>query len=50
MSSFGWMLVAFGCVGAGIAGYLVSLLVRERRLEGHLKALHLNTPRRPTDR
>lgn len=45
MSSFGWMLVAFGCVGAGIAGYLFSLLVRERRLESHLKAL-----RRPTDR
>lgn len=45
MSSFGWMLVAFGCVGAGIAGYLVSLLIRERKLENHLKALH-----HPTDR
>lgn len=43
------MLVAFGCVGAGIAGYLFSLLVRERRLENHLKAL-LNSPRHPTDR
>ena len=45
MSSLGWMLVAFGCVGTGIAGYLISLLLRERKLENHLNAL-----RRPADR
>lgn len=49
MSSFGWMLVAFGCVGAGIGGYLVSLVIRERKLESHLNILRLNTPRHPTD-
>lgn len=49
MSGFGWMLIAFGCVGAGIAGYLFSLVVRERRLENRLKALPLNTPRHPAD-
>jgi CcmD family protein len=39
MSSLGWMITAFLCAGAGIGGYVSSLVVRERRLTKHLDTL-----------
>lgn len=39
MSSVGWMITAFLCAGAGIGGYVASLMARERRLTRHIEAL-----------
>ncbi len=39
MSSLGWMITAFLCAGAGIGGYVATLVVRERRLARLLVAL-----------
>ncbi|MGH2777858.1 MAG: CcmD family protein [Actinomycetota bacterium] len=37
MNTTGWMIVAFLAVGVGIAGYLLSMSARRRRL---IKRLH----------
>jgi CcmD family protein len=37
VNTTGWMIVAFLAVGAGIAGYLLSVSARRRRL---IKRLH----------
>jgi CcmD family protein len=46
LNTTGWMIVAFLAVGVGIAGYVLSLSARRRRL---LKRLHdLGQPQEPS--
>ncbi len=39
MNNLGWMIVAFGAVGAGIGSYVTYLLIRERSLRKRLEEL-----------
>ncbi|MDQ3771057.1 MAG: CcmD family protein [Actinomycetota bacterium] len=39
MSTTGWMIVAFVAAGAGVGGYLLSLVARRRRLRGRVDEL-----------
>ena len=39
MSDVGWLFVAFAAVWVGLGAYLLSLSVRQKRLEERLRAL-----------
>ena len=39
MSELGWLFIAFAAVWVGLGAYLVSLSVRQRRLEERLRNL-----------
>jgi CcmD family protein len=47
MSTLTWMFIAFAAVWVGIGGYLLSIALRQRRLEQRMDAL--GSPTRPGD-
>jgi CcmD family protein len=47
MSTLTWMFIAFAAVWVGIGGYLLSIALRQKRLEQRMEAL--GSPPRPSD-